>query len=99
MSRCKSLILLSAFWLLALTGHAQTAPTTKTPPTRQRRQLIISFTLPSAVGVVTKYASALLSKSNDTDKEQRKKQALRTSNPVVEIALPLPKGWLDGKPD
>lgn len=97
MIRLKSCVLLTLLMLtaaLATQSPAQSLPTeTPAPKSKTQRQLVLTLTLPSTVGVVKDYASVLFSGSDNKDKKAALKRPARTSNPVVKITLPLPGSW------
>ncbi|MBD2716810.1 hypothetical protein KBK19_17330 [Microvirga sp. STR05] len=86
------LFLLGAGGLRAEEGLAQSLPPGK-PTGKTQRQLVVTLTLPSAVGVVKDYATILFSGDEGKDKKAALKRAPRTSNPVMKLTLPLPGNW------
>ena len=97
----KLLVLLAALLLLAAGSRAQGRPVAALPgqPTRQVREVRVSVTLPKAVGIVRDYGRILLSRKTEKDRLRDLTTRFRekTSQPVVEVTVAVPRNWLTRK--
>lgn len=89
-------LVVAVLLLFCTAGHAQSRAISPKPEEVQK-ELEVRMTLPTAVGVISDYASVLFSGEKDKLKKLTAKRKSRTSNPVVIFTVPLPKGWGDKK--
>lgn len=82
--------LLASLLLLATGSLAQSRPAPgRATPDPAPDELKMRVTLPTAVGVISDYATRLFVKDAAPPRKR-----LGTSNPVVTITIPLPGTWL-----
>lgn len=94
MPGAKFYVLVVLLLAASLRGRAQTR--TEAPATR--KELVVHITLPTVVGLLGEYTGILRSKEKGKLKALTDKNRPRsTSNPVLILAIPLPKGWSDQK--
>ena len=92
MNISKPVSVLTVLLLLAVSSHAQ-SKTGSAPADPPRQQMTVQVTLPTVVAVLSDYARGILSSNPDKLKTLTSKRKSRTSNPVVEFTIDLPKGW------
>ncbi|SNC62750.1 hypothetical protein SAMN06265337_0734 [Hymenobacter gelipurpurascens] len=61
-------------------------------PANTQQQMTVSVTLPTVVAQLSDYAQTIFSRNKGQRKTLTGKGS-RTSNPVVEFTVDLPKGW------
>ncbi|TGD80232.1 hypothetical protein [Hymenobacter wooponensis] len=92
MNISKPVYLLVVLLLTALSSHAQ-SKTGSAPAEPPQQQMTVQVTLPTVVAVLSDYARGIFSSNPDKLKTLTSKRKSRTSNPVVEFTIDLPKGW------
>jgi hypothetical protein len=91
MNISKPVSLLIVLLLVVVSGHAQSK--TGSAPAEAPPQMTVQVTLPTVVAVLSDYARGIFSSNPDKLKTLTSKRKSRTSNPVVEFTIDLPKGW------
>jgi hypothetical protein len=86
----KPVILVLFFLLVGAPVRAQSRPADA--PTSTQQEVTVSITLPTVVAQLSDFAQTVLSRNKGPRKTLTGKGS-RTSNPVVEFTVELPKGW------
>lgn len=90
MAISKQVILPLLLLLVSASGRAQGRAEAKPAATQQ--QMTVSITLPTVVAQLSDYAQAIFAR-NKGQRRTLTGKGSRTSNPVVEFTVDLPKGW------